>query len=103
MLLEAHVAQVAEGLGCLKHVVGPQFENLSIFCDSVVLMLHACEPLEIGGARVGGPSGFEHFEFFFLLDSVFLMLHALGLEAPLIPSEFKDFDSLSFFLMTLFF
>ena len=59
------MAQVVGGLGCLKHVIGPCFENLSIFCKSVVLMLHSCKPLEIGGAGVGGPSGLEHFEFIF--------------------------------------
>ena len=58
--------------------------------------------METGGAGVGVPSGLEHFEFFFLLDSVLLMLHALGLEAPLTALNLKDFDCFAFLFMTLF-
>ena len=39
---------------------------------------------------------------FFPLDSVFLMLHALGLEALLTASGLKDFDCFTFLFMTLF-
>ena len=82
MLLGAHVAPKAGGLGCLKHMIAPHFEKLSFFCDSVVLMLLACEPwrqVELGWEVHQVSSTLN---FFFPLDSVLLMLHALGLEAP---------------------
>ena len=83
------------------HVLKILTNSLFIF-DSMILMLLACKPQETCGIGMGGPSGQEHFEFFFLHDSVLLMLHALRLEAPLIASGLKDFESFTILIMTLF-